>query len=115
MHALGDGFIGRNEKHKQLRVGFDQIGLSQTPHWTVRIDWMNDCPTQWEEDNPISLEIQVVELSDCRLANLLNLRQNGLDLHLDQLAAARVGDSELQRRLVPIRSHDCIAAINNSC
>ena len=72
---------------------------------------MDHCPAQREEYHLILLEVEVVKFPHGRSAHTLNLSENCLDLHVDQMASPPVGDLKLERGLVTIRRDDGIAAV----
>src|SRR6266566_9959709 len=88
--------------------------MCQTPHRAHRIDRMDHCPAQREEHHAIPFEVQLVKLAHSRFTHSLDLGENGLNLHLDQLTASRVRNSELQSSLTPIWGNDRVAAVNDS-
>ncbi len=76
---------------------------------------MHHGPTQREEHDSLTLEIQLVEFSNGRSTYALELGENYLDLHFDQLAAPRIGDPKLQCGLVEVRSDYRVTTVNDSC
>src|SRR2546423_612726 len=74
---------------------------------------MDDGPTEWEEDNAISFERQLVKPSHRRSVNTLDLGENRLDLHLDELTTSCVGNAEFQCGNATVGSNDRVTAVND--
>ena len=112
MDCLRDHLVGSDEKNKKLRITVDEIRMRQAPY--------RDLPNR--SDGPLSSSagrippgfcsrLRLVKIPHGRSAHTLNLSENCLDLHVDQLASPPVGDSKLERGLVTMRRDDGIAAV----
>ena len=115
MHGLGESLVGSCKKDQHFCIRIEKVLLRKSPDWTARIDRMDDSPTEREENDALAFQIQVVKFSNAGSVDLLELRENHLDLNFDELTGSPICNSEFESGLFAVRSDNRVAAINNSC
>src|ERR1700694_1249888 len=114
MHSLRKGLIGSREENQDLCIGVKKILLRKPPNGTILVDWMDDRPTECEENNALTIQIKVVKLPYADPVDQLELRENNLDLNIDKLTGSPICNSELESGRLAIGSDNRVTAINNS-
>ena len=80
--------VGPDQKNQEFRVCINEILVRQTPHGTVRVDWMHHRPTQCEDHRMTPARHQVVNLRTF-VPPACQAFENQLN-HVDQAIASRM-------------------------
>src|SRR5260370_11680628 len=96
VHLLGKSFVHAVEQDEELTLGIVQVLGFHAVERTALVNRMDHGPGQREEGDPVALQRQLIVLPYGAAVGHLEPREQKLGLHLDDLVAAAVYDSEIK-------------------